>query len=84
MKLSPLVMETWSFESIHCLNLNTHHQKRHDVINDLKFSFLICGFFGCMSNIPFLANIVFFISLACNGIHRKVDTDSFLPKVCMI
>ena len=77
-------MEIWSFETIHCINLNMQCQKRHDVTNDVKVNFLICGFVRCMKNMLFLANILFLISLVkhvCNGISRKVDT-SFLPKVC--
>ena len=64
MKLSPLLMEVWSFETIHCLNFNTQRQKRHDVTNDVKVHFLICGFVGCMKNMLFLANLLFLLSLA--------------------
>ena len=46
MKISPLFMEIWSFETIHCLNFNTQRQKRHDVINDVKVNILICGLSG--------------------------------------
>ena len=46
MKLSPLFMEIWSFETIHCLYFSTQRQKRHDVTNDVKVNFLICGFVG--------------------------------------
>ena len=63
MKLSPLFMEMWSFETIHCLNFNTQRQKRHDVTNDVKVKFLIYGFVGCMKNMLYLANILFFIIL---------------------
>ena len=86
MKLSPLFMEIWPwkyglYETIHCLNVNTKRQKRHDVTYD----FLICGFVGCMKNMLILANIMFYYPLhVCNGIRRKVDTDSFLPRICMI
>ena len=63
MQLSPLLMEIWSFEIIHCLNFNTQGQKRHDVTNDVKVEFLICGLV-CMKNMLFLANIPFFIILS--------------------
>ena len=43
MKLSPLFMEIWSFETIHCLNFHPQRQKRHDATNDVKVNFLICG-----------------------------------------
>ena len=64
MKLSPLFVEIWSFETIHCLNFNTQRQKRHNVTNDVNVNFLICGFVGCMENVLFLANILFFIILS--------------------
>ena len=57
MKLSPFIMEIWSFETIHCLNLKTQRQKRHDVTNGVKVNSLICGFVGCMNNMLFLSNI---------------------------
>ena len=80
MKLSPSFMEIWSFETIHCLNFNTQRQKRHDVTNDVKVNFLICGFVGCMKNMLLLAYLLFYYPLhVCNRIRRKVDTDSFLP-----
>ena len=80
MKLSPLFMEIWSFETIHCLNFNTQRQKRHDVTNDIKVNFPICGFVGCMTNMRLLANLLFYYPYyVCNRIRRKVDTDSFLP-----
>ena len=41
MKLSPLFMEIWSFETIHSLNFNMQRQKRYDVTNDVKANFLI-------------------------------------------
>ena len=85
MKLSPLFMEIWSFETIHCLKFNTQRQKRYDVTNDVKVNILICEFAACMKNMLFLANKHFYCpSHVCNAIRRKVDTDSFLPKVCMI
>ena len=65
MKLSSLLMELWSFETIHCLNFNTQRQKHHDVTNDAKINFLICGFVGCMQNMLFLANILFTILSMC-------------------
>ena len=58
-------MEIWSFESKHCLNFKTQHQKHHDVTNDVKTNFLICGFVGCFmhptnsQNMLFLAIILF-------------------------
>ena len=80
MKLSPLFMEIWSFETIHCLNFNTQRQKRHDVTNDVKVNILICGFVGCMKNMLLLANLLFYYPKhVCNKIRRKCDTDSFLP-----
>ena len=60
MKLSLLFMEIWSFETIHCLNFNTPRQKRYDVTNDVKVNFLINGFAGCMINVLFLNNIIFY------------------------
>ena len=85
MKLSQLFIEIWSFETIHRLTFNTHSQKRHDVTNDVQVNFLICGFAGCMKSMLFLANILYYYPYhVCNGICGKVDTDSFLPKVCMI
>ena len=86
-KLSPLSMEIYSFETIHCLNFNTQGQKRYNVTNDVKIKLLICGFARCIKNMLFLANILFYYSQhICNGIRRKVDIDfidSFLPKVSM-
>ena len=80
MKLSPLFMEIWSFETIHCLNFNTKRQKRHDVTNDVKVNFLICGFVGCMKNMLLLANLLFYYPQhVCNRIRRKFDSDSFSP-----
>ena len=61
MKLSPLFMEIWSFETIHCLNFNTQRQKCHDVINDVEVNCLICGFAGFMKNMLFPANLLFII-----------------------
>ena len=60
MKLSPLFMKVWSFETIHGLNFNTQRQKRYAVTNDIKVNFLIFRFVGCMKNMPFLANICFY------------------------
>ena len=60
MKLSPLFIEMWSFETIHCLNFNAQRPKRHDVTNDVKVNFLIFGFVGCMKNMLFLDNILFY------------------------
>ena len=60
MKLSPLFIEIWSFETIHCLKFNTQRQKRHDVTNDVKVNFLICGFVERMKNMLFLANLLFY------------------------
>ena len=69
MKLSPLFMEIWSFETIHCLNFNTQRQKRHDVTSDVKVNFLICGFVGCMKNMLLLANLLFCIILSMCAIE---------------
>ena len=66
MILSQLFMEIWSFETIHCLNLNTQRQKRQDVTNDVKVNFLIREFAACMINMLFLPNISFIIlTVAC-------------------
>ena len=65
MKLSPLFMEIWSFETIHYLNFYPLRQKRHDATYDVKFNFLICGFVGRMENMLFLANILFIILSMC-------------------
>ena len=64
MKLSLLFMKMWSFESIHCLNFNIQRRKRHDVTNDVKVNFLICGLVRCMKNMLVLSNILFFIILS--------------------
>ena len=85
MKLPPLFMEMWSFETRHCLNFNMQRRKRHDVTNDVKGNFLICGLVGCMKNMLDLSNILFYYPKhVCNEICRKVATDSFVPEVCMI
>ena len=63
-KLSPLFKEIWYFETIHCLNFNMQRQKRHDVTNDVKDNFLICGIVRCMKNMIFLANTLFLLDLA--------------------
>ena len=60
MKLPPLFMEIWSFETVHCLNFNTQRQKRHDGTNDVKVNLRICGHVGSMINMLFLANILFY------------------------
>ena len=64
MKLSPLFIEIWSFETIYCLNFNTQRQKRHDVTNDVNVNFLNCGLVGASKNVLFLASILFFIILS--------------------
>ena len=64
MKLSPLFMEIWSFETIHCLNFNKQRQKCHEVTYDIKVNFLICAFIRCMQNMLFLTSILFFIILS--------------------
>ena len=64
MQLSQLFMELQSFESIHCINFNTQCQNHHDVTTDVKVNLLICGFAGCIKNVLFLANILFFIILS--------------------
>ena len=50
MKLSPLFMEVWSFETIQYFNFNTQRQKRYDVTNDVKVNFLIYGFARCIKH----------------------------------
>ena len=80
MKLSSLFIEMWSFETIHCLNFNVQRRKRHDLTNDVKVKFMICGLVGCMKKML----VLFLLSLACvNGICINVNTESFLPEVCM-
>ena len=74
----------WLFQTMHCPNFNTQRQKRHNVIYNVKVHFLICGFAGCVTNMLFLANILFYPYDLCYGIRKKVGTDSFLPKVCFI
>ena len=44
MKLSPLFMEIWYFETILHLNFNMQRQKRQDFTKDIKVKILICGF----------------------------------------
>ena len=65
MNLSPLFMEMWSFETIHCLNFNTQRPKRHDVTNDVKVKFLIYGFVGCMKTCYILLTYFFIILNMC-------------------
>ena len=85
MTLSPLLTETWSFETMRCLNINTHCQKRHDVGNDVKVNFLICRIVGCMKSMLFLVNILFSILNMCaKEIAEKLTLIHFLPQVCMI
>ena len=60
MKLSPLFMEMWSPETIHCLNFNSQRQKRHDVTNNVKVNFLIYALVGCMKNMLVLSNVLFY------------------------
>ena len=81
MKLSPLFMEIWSFETIHCLKFNMQRQKRYDVTNDVKFNFLICEFAGCMKNMLFFANIFFFVlSMCAKQFAEKLTLIHFCPK----
>ena len=65
MKLSPLFMEIWYFETIHGLNFNTQHQKRYDITNGVNVNFLIWGYVGSMKNMLFLANILFIVLSMC-------------------
>ena len=65
MRLSPLFMKIWSFETIHCLSFNTQRQKLYDVTNNVNVNFLIYRFAGCMKYVLFLANILFLLYLAC-------------------
>ena len=55
MKLSQLFMEMCSFETIHA-----QRWKRHDVPNDVKIIFLICGLAGCMKIMIVVSNILFY------------------------
>ena len=82
MKLSPLFMQIWSFETIHSLNFNTQRQKRHDVANDVKVNFLICGFARFMKNMLFLAYILFYIILSMCEMElvEKLTLIHFCPK----
>ena len=59
MKISPLFMERWPFETIHCLNVNTQRQKRHDVtyLPDLR----ICQ--GARKTCCFL--LAYFFTILC-------------------
>ena len=65
MKLSPLFMEIWSSETIHCVKLNTQRQKPHDVTNDVKLNLLTCRFFVCMNKCYFLQTYFFIILSIC-------------------
>ena len=65
MKLSPLFMEIWSFETVHCLNFNTQCQKHHDVTNDVKVNLMICGFVGYIKTCYFLLTYFFIILSMC-------------------
>ena len=46
MKLSPLFMEIWSFETIHSLSFNMECQKCHEVTNDFKVNSLFAVLSG--------------------------------------
>ena len=81
MKLSPLFMEIWSFETIHCLNFNTQRQKCYDVTNDVKVNFLIYKFAGCMKNMLFLATYFFIIpSMFAMEFAEQLTLIHFCPK----
>ena len=75
-------MEIWFFETIHYLNFKTQRQKRHDVTNDVKANFLICGLVGCMKNLHFLANILLciIISMCTMEFAKKVTLINFCLK----
>ena len=61
MKLSPLFMEIWSFETIHCLNFGTQRQKHHEVTYDIKVNFLICRFVRCMKILGRVGTLIFLL-----------------------
>ena len=63
--LSLLFMELWSFKIIHCPNFSVQRPKRHDVTNDIKVNFMICGLVDCTKNMLVLSNILFLLSLTC-------------------
>ena len=63
--LSSWILVTTTFETIHCVNLNTQRQKRHDVTKNVKFNFLTCGLGRCMKKHAILANILFTIQAIC-------------------
>ena len=73
-------MEIWSFETFHCLNVNTQSQKRHGVTNDAKVNFLIGEFVGCMKNMPFLANILIINLSTCAMEFAEKLTPYFFAK----
>ena len=58
-------MQIWSFETLKCLNFSMQRQKRHDITNDVKVYFLICGFARWMKNMLFLARLLFIILSMC-------------------
>ena len=78
MKLSQLFMEMWSSETIHCLNFKTEHRKCHDVTNDVKVNFLICGLARCMKNMLVLSNILF-LCRALGKAELPVLVHTFFP-----
>ena len=70
MKSSPLFMEIWSFETIHCLKYDAQRQTRHDDAQEVKAYFLVLGFIGCMKSMLFLA-IIFLLSVACGQWNKQ-------------
>ena len=82
MKLSPLFMKIWSFETKHCLKFNTQSQKHYDITDEVKVNFLICGFAGSMKNMLCLANILFFIilNMCVMEFAEKLTLFHFCPK----
>ena len=75
-------MEIWSFETIHCLNFNMQRQERHDVTNDVKVNFQIFRYVGCMKNMLFLANILFFIIHSMCA--REFEENLTLIRFCLV
>ena len=81
MKLSPLFMEIWSFETIHCLNFNTQRQKRYDVTNDVRANFLILRICRVHDKYAISANILFYIlSMCAMEFAEKLTLIHFCPK----
>ena len=67
------------------LNFKAQRQKRHDVTNDVNVDALIRAVVNCMKNKLYRNGILLgYPWHVCNGICNTVDTDLFLPWVCVI